>query len=52
MKPFNLETELSGEKEGWINIYSNGSTDGYIYNSEEEARALGWTDLITCVRIE
>jgi hypothetical protein len=40
------------KSEGWINIYSGEMIGGCIYKTEEDARALGWTSPIACVRIE
>jgi hypothetical protein len=40
------------KSEGWINIYKGGYKNGYIYKTEEEARASAGSGPISCVRIE
>jgi hypothetical protein len=40
------------KSEGWINIYKSGYKNGYIYNTEEEARVSGGLSPIACIRIE
>jgi hypothetical protein len=40
------------KREGWINIYKSGYTNGHIYKTEEDARALASPGPIAYVRIE
>lgn len=43
------------KREGWINIYSNGTCDGHVFDTESEAKAFAKKDgtyVTTTIKVE